>query len=246
MLGTTVSTVNAAVTPSTLRKPGSENSRGSWPCRRTPPGRPMMSVPWNDRITERTRGQKMNTAKTASAGSRKSSARPELRRRRGRRALLAVAGAVSTVVRVAVTTPRPSTTRTPGSSASRAPGRRSLLLRRPAPITTSGWASAAASTRTGQSPGSPTGVIAPYSMPVRSTAVSMGRKLALRTSSRPRTVVLTSARVVASTTQAATRSSPARLPPTTTQLAHDSSGMPVAADQGGGVGDRGVDREHLT
>ena len=57
---------------------------------------------------------------------------------------------------------------------------------------------------------SPMGVMPPYSIPVRSTASSRGRKDALRTSSRLRTTVLMSALVFASTTHAATRSSPFR------------------------------------
>ncbi|GMA84916.1 hypothetical protein GCM10025868_01660 [Angustibacter aerolatus] len=68
------------------------------------------------------------------------------------------------------------------------------------------------------------GVMPPYSMPVRSTARSIARNEALRTSRVRFTVEFTSARVVASTTQAAIRSSPDRLPPTTTQLAEKSSG----------------------
>ena len=61
-------------------------------------------------------------------------------------------------------------------------------------------------------------------MPVSSTAVSIGANDALRTSRRLRTTPLTSARVVASTTQAAKRCSPEREPATTTQFAEASSG----------------------
>ena len=64
-------------------------------------------------------------------------------------------------------------------------------------------AGTAASTSSGQPAGNPSGVIPPYSMPVSATAVSIGAKLALRTSSWRRTTPLTSARVVASTRQAA-------------------------------------------
>ena len=73
-------------------------------------------------------------------------------------------------------------------------------------------------TRIRQPAGRPTGVMPPYSMPVSSTARSIGRNEHLRTSSSLRTNVLTSARVSARTTQAAIRSSPAREPDTTTQL----------------------------
>jgi hypothetical protein len=67
-------------------------------------------------------------------------------------------------------------------------------------------------------------VIPPYSIPVSLTARSIGRKDALRTSSRLRTAVFTSVRVVASTRQAAIRSAPSRLPATTTQFAEISAG----------------------
>jgi hypothetical protein len=63
-------------------------------------------------------------------------------------------------------------------------------------------------------------------MAVSSTARSIGKKDALRTSSRCLTSPLTSALVVASTTQAAMRSTPARRPPTTTQLAETDSATP--------------------
>ena len=64
----------------------------------------------------------------------------------------------------------------------------------------------------------------PYSMPDSSTARSIGRNDALRTSSSRLTVAFTSARVVARTTAAATRSSPSRRPATSTQLADAAGG----------------------
>ena len=84
-------------------------------------------------------------------------------------------------------------------------------------------AATAASTSSGQPSGSPNGVMPPCSMPVCSTAMSIGAKDALRASSRRRTTPLTSARVVARTTQAASRVSPPRRPATTTQFADTSS-----------------------
>ncbi len=56
------------------------------------------------------------------------------------------------------------------------------------------------------------------SMPLISTARSTGRNEALRTSMRFLTTWLTSAKSVARTTQAAMRSSPVRLPATSTQF----------------------------
>src|SRR5215469_6286938 len=88
---------------------------------------------------------------------------------------------------------------------------------------TAGVAAAAASTRIGQSAGSPIGVIPPYSMPVSATATSDGANDALRTSSALLATLLTSALVVASITQAANLVSPSRRPEITTQLA-DSAG----------------------
>ena len=75
--------------------------------------------------------------------------------------------------------------------------------RSPLPITTSSRSTTPRSTSTGHSAGSPIGVIPPYSMPVSPTASSIGANEALRASSRLRTTPFTSARVVASTTQAA-------------------------------------------
>ena len=69
----------------------------------------------------------------------------------------------------------------------------------------------------------------PYSMPVSSTARSIDRNDALRTSRVRLTRLLTSARVSARTTQAATRSSPSRLPATTTQFALAVSGTSYAS-----------------
>ena len=68
-------------------------------------------------------------------------------------------------------------------------------------------------------------------MPVSATASSIGAKLALRTSNRRRTTLLTSARVVASTTQAAYRTAPSRLPVTTTQFAETSRPTSYAAQK---------------
>ena len=89
-------------------------------------------------------------------------------------------------------------------------------------MTTAGVAATRASTRRGQSAGRPTGVIPPYSIPVSATATSIGANDALRTSSWRRATPLTSARVVASTTQAANLVSPPRFPLITTQLADSS------------------------
>src|SRR3954451_6907935 len=119
--------------------------------------------------------------------------------------------------------PRPSTTSAPGRSPRRRPGRISLERRTPLPITATSMSRHAASTSSRHpvsSPsGSPTGVMPPYSMWVSSTARSIARNDALRTSRRRLTRLLTSARVSALTTQAATRSSPPRRPDTTTQFA---------------------------
>ena len=74
--------------------------------------------------------------------------------------------------------------------------------------------------------GQPDGVMPPYSMPVSSTARSIARKEALRTSRYLRTTPFMSARPVASTTQAARRSAPLPLPPTTTQFASAPGATP--------------------
>ena len=79
----------------------------------------------------------------------------------------------------------------------------SLVWRTPAPTRTLSRSATAASTRTRQGAGRPTGVMAPYSMPDSSTARSMGTKLALRTSRSRLTTWLTSARSLERTTQAA-------------------------------------------
>ena len=68
----------------------------------------------------------------------------------------------------------------------------------------------------------------PYSMVVSSTARSIDRNEAFRTSSRRLTTLLTSARMSARTTHAATRSSPPRRPITTTQFADAVSGTEYA------------------
>lgn len=101
--------------------------------------------------------------------------------------------------------------------------------RSPLPTTAKGSAATAGSTRIGQSAGSPTGVIPPYSIPVRPTASDIGRNDAFRTPSSRRTTPFTSARVVARTMHAATRSTPSRLPATTTQFADSSSRTSYAA-----------------
>src|SRR5947209_17575468 len=88
-------------------------------------------------------------------------------------------------------------TSTPGSAASTAPGRRSLLRRRPDPTTTCSAVATAGSSSTGRPAGSPGGVMPPYSIKVLATASSGAAKDALRTSSHRRTTPLTSARVVA-------------------------------------------------
>ena len=108
----------------------------------------------------------------------------------------------------------------------RAPGSTSFERRRPLPITTAGVAATRASTRIGHAAGRPTGVIPPYSIPVSATATSIGANDALRTSSSRRAAPLTSARVVASTTQAANLVSPPRRPLITTQLADSAGSTP--------------------
>jgi hypothetical protein len=76
----------------------------------------------------------------------------------------------------------------------------------------------------GQLGGSPIGVMPPYAMPVCDTAAAMSAKESFRTSRCRRTVLLMSARSVASTRQAAIVTLSARRPVTTTQLADTSSG----------------------
>ena len=74
-----------------------------------------------------------------------------------------------------------------------------------------------------------------------STARSIDRNDALRTSRVRLTRLLTSARVSARTTQAATRSWPSRRPATTTQFAPVGERQVVGLGHGGGVGQVGVD-----
>src|SRR5580693_5589695 len=93
----------------------------------------------------------------------------------------------------------------------------------PEPITTEPVFATASSTSTGQSAGSPTGVIPPYSMSVAAVTDSTGANDAFRASRCLRTRPFTSARVVARTMQAAYIVFPPRLPATTTQFA-DSVG----------------------
>ena len=81
----------------------------------------------------------------------------------------------------------------------------------------------------------------PYSMPVCSTATSTAANEALRTSSWRRTSPLTSALVVASTTQAANLVSPSRRPAITTQLADSSSGTPYRSQKAAVSASAGVD-----
>jgi hypothetical protein len=57
-----------------------------------------------------------------------------------------------------------------------------LLRRTPLPMITCEVADTRASISSGQPFGRPMGVIPPYSMPVSATAVSIGAKLAFRTS----------------------------------------------------------------
>src|SRR5579859_1636588 len=114
-------------------------------------------------------------------------------------------------------------TTAPGRSASVLPARASFDLRSPLPMTTCGVAAAAASTSTGQLAGRPIGVIPPYSIEVSATARSTAAKDALRTSSARLATLLTSALVVASTTQAANLVSPSRRPAITTQLADSAA-----------------------
>jgi hypothetical protein len=83
-----------------------------------------------------------------------------------------------------------------------------------------------ASTSSGQSRGSPKGVMPPYSIEVIAMASSIGAKETLRASRCRRTTLLTSTRVVASAMQAAYLVSPPRLAATTTQLADCSSETP--------------------
>src|SRR5271169_467748 len=93
----------------------------------------------------------------------------------------------------------------------------------PDPIITDPVLATASSTRTGQPSGRPMGVIPPYSISVAAVTASTGANDAFRTSRCLRTRPLTSARVVAATTQAAYIVFPPRLPAMTTQFA-DSVG----------------------
>ncbi len=74
------------------------------------------------------------------------------------------------------------------------PGSSSLERRRPEPSTTTGTPRTRSSTSSRQVEGRPRGVIPPCSMPDSATARSIGRKLALRTSSTRLTTELTSRR----------------------------------------------------
>src|SRR5579859_3863157 len=122
--------------------------------------------------------------------------------------------------------PRASRTCAPGRSASSRPGSRSLEPRMPDPITTDSVFATAASTRTGQSPGSPIGVMPPYSIPVIAVTVSTGANDAFRASRCRRTSPFTSALVVAATMHAAYVVSAPRLAAITTQFADSSSVTP--------------------
>src|SRR5579862_2682204 len=123
-------------------------------------------------------------------------------------------------------TPRPGSTRAEGSAASRRPGNLSLEPRIPEPITTDGVFATASSTSTGQSGGSPTGVIPPYSMSEAAVTASTGANDAFLASRCLRTSPLTSALVVAATTQAAYLLTSPRRPRTTTQFADSVSETP--------------------
>src|ERR1700733_4431937 len=96
----------------------------------------------------------------------------------------------------------------------------------PEPITTDPVLATASSTSTGQSAGSPTGVIPPYSMSVAAVTASTGANDAFRASRCLRPRPFTSARVVARTMQAAYIVFPPRLPATTTQFADSVSETP--------------------
>src|SRR5215470_12341977 len=125
---------------------------------------------------------------------------------------------------------RPSMTAAPGSCPSRRPGKVSLERRTPLPTTTCGAAATRASTRTGQPPGSPIGVIPPYSMPVAATVSSTGANDALRTSSSRRATPFTSARVAASTGSiSATPTAPAGSVPSSAASAAATGGASRSA-----------------
>src|SRR6516225_6384107 len=134
-------------------------------------------------------------------------------------------------------TPSPGNTWAAGIAATRRPGSRSLDPRMPEPITTEPVFATASSTSTGQSGGSPTGVIPPYSIPVAAVTASTGANDAFRASRCLRTMPFTSARVVARIMQAAYIVFPPRLPATTTQFA-DSSGETPYRSQNAAVSAR--------
>ena len=104
-----------------------------------------------------------------------------------------------------------------------------LLPRIPLPTTIMFRLATASSTRMGQVGGRPIGVMPPYSMPVSRTASSIPAKEILRTSSRFRITLLTSALSVARTRHAAITDNSARRPATTTQFAETSKGTSYAA-----------------
>lgn len=118
--------------------------------------------------------------------------------------------------------PNPFNTCAFGSIPSNAPGSTSFDLRRPLPIMTSSFSATALSIRIVHSGGSPTGVIAPYSMPVNATACAIGANDALRASSVLRARPFTSARVLPRTTQAAYHVRSPRFASSTTQFAAES------------------------
>src|SRR5580693_6192462 len=130
--------------------------------------------------------------------------------------------------------PRPGSTWPEGIAATRRPGRRSLEPRIPEPMITEPVLATASSTSTGQSAGSPTGVIPPYSIPVAAVTASTGANDAFLASRCLRTSPFTSARVVARTMQAAYIVFPPRLPAMTTQFA-DSVGKTPYRSQNAAV-----------
>jgi hypothetical protein len=111
-----------------------------------------------------------------------------------------------------------------GRFAAERPGIAILLPRIPLPTTIMSSLATASSISMGQLVGRPIGVMPPYSMPVWRTASSIPAKEILRTSSRLRITLLTSALSVARTRQAAITDSSARRPATTTQFAETSRG----------------------
>src|SRR5450432_2525101 len=118
-----------------------------------------------------------------------------------------------------------------GSSASADPAMTIFDRRTPLPTMTSPASTTARSMNSGHDAGNPIGVMAPYSMPDADTATSIEANEILRTSSSRRTVPLTSTRVVARTTQAASVMTSARRPDTTTQFAAAATDTPYRSQK---------------